>query len=132
MKVWNQAPLVRLIIPFLIGIVTAVYFPIQFNYILHVLSFLFVLIAAVVLIPKLNISYRRSYLFGLLVNTTLLIFGYQLTIYKTEKFSSNHFSNYINRPQLYHTRLEDSYIEKENSLKAILDILEVKKSNSWI
>lgn len=131
MKVWNQAPLVRLLIPFLLGTLFAVYLPLNISNILIYTSILFCLIAAIVLIPKFNISYRKSFWFGILINTSLFLFAYQLTLYKTQKFSISHFSNCNLENSIVHARLADSYIEKEKSLKIIIEVLAVKEKNDW-
>src|ERR1035437_10197608 len=93
MNIWNQAPFVRLILPFLAGIIIAIYLPFQFEYSVYIIAALVAIISLFVLIPRLNISYKKSWWFGLLVNSTLLLFSYQLTILKTEKFANNHFSD---------------------------------------
>ena len=131
MKVWNQAPLVRLLIPFLSGILFAVYLPFHFSNILFYVSIVFCVIAGIVLIPKLNISYRKSFWFGLLINFSFFVFAYQLTIYKTQKFSVSHFSNHCRGNSIVYARLADSYIEKEKSLKTIIEILAVKENDEW-
>lgn len=131
MKVWNQAPLVRLLIPFLLGILFAVYLPFHFSNILFYTSILFCVIAGVVLIPKLNVSYRKSFWFGLLINSSIFIFAYQLTLYKTQKFSASHFSYHCPGNSNVYVRLADSYIEKEKSLKIIIDVLAVKEFGIW-
>lgn len=131
MKVWNQAPLVRLIIPFLSGIICAVYCPFQSPLILSFLCLLLVLTAAIVLIPAFSVSYRRSYWFGFLITISLFLFAYQLTIYKTGKFSSDHYSKYTGKDQLVYARLSDPFIEKERSLKTVLHILAVNRDGIW-
>lgn len=131
MKVWNQAPLVRLLIPFLLGILFAVYLPFHFSNILFYAAIVFCIIAGIVLIPKFNISYRKSFWFGLLISISLFIFAYQLTIYKTQKFSASHFSNNCSGNSIVYARLADSYIEKEKSLKTIIEVLAIKEDNGW-
>jgi len=131
MKVWNQAPLVRLLLPFLVGIIIAVYFPVQLHAILVYASCLFVALAAIVLIPKFKIAYSRLFWFGLLLNVSLFIFGYQLTLFHTQKYSPNHFSNYCSENNIVYARLADSFIEKEKSLKAVVEVLAVRDGNEW-
>ena len=131
MKVWNQAPLVRLLVPFLIGIICAVYCPFHVKNILIYSSVLFAAVAAITLIPKFYITYRKSYWFGLLINLSLFIFAYQLTIYNTQKFSPSHFSNYIKGNDIVYARLADSYIEKEKSLKSVIEILFIENNGQW-
>ncbi|HLC82907.1 MAG TPA: ComEC/Rec2 family competence protein, partial [Bacteroidia bacterium] len=69
--------------------------------------------------------------FGLLINFSFFVFAYQLTIYKTQKFSVSHFSNHCRGNSIVYARLADSYIEKEKSLKTIIEILAVKENDEW-
>jgi len=131
MKVWNQAPLVRLLLPFLVGIIVAVYLPHHIDNILFYSAILFCISAAVVLVPKFNISYRKSFWFGCLINAALFIFAYQLTIYKTQKLSASHFSHSCSGNNTVYARMADSYIEKERSLKTILEMIAIKEGSGW-
>ncbi|MGZ4059285.1 MAG: ComEC/Rec2 family competence protein, partial [Bacteroidia bacterium] len=131
-KVWNQAPLIRLFLPFLIGIISAIYFPFLFEKALYLISALIVVVAAIVLIPELNISYRRSFWFGCIINSTIFLLAYQLTIYKTEKFSPNHFSKIHDSSHIFYAKLSDSFIEKDRSLKVVLEITSAKVKDKWV
>jgi competence protein ComEC len=132
MKIWNQAPIVRLLLPFLIGIIAAIYYPFQHSFIIYLLAVFIVVVAAIVLINRFYISYKKSYWFGFIVNGMLFLLAYQLTIYKTEKFSASYFSAIDHTSHLYYARLHDPFIEKEKSLKAVVDILAVKQGNKWM
>jgi len=131
MNLWNQAPFIRLILPFLAGILIAIYFPFPLEHSIYIILFLSAIIALLILIPKLNISYRKSWWFGLLVNTTLFIFSYQLTVFKTEKFATNHFSKFNDSTQFVYGKLSEPYLEKEKSLKAVVEVLAVKQGDKW-
>ncbi len=131
MNIWKQAPLVRLIIPFLAGILTAIYFPFQGEYFLPVIVAFAIIIASIVLIPKLNVSYRKSWWFGGLVSFTLFAAGCQLTILKTEKFRTDHFFRLTDGSAYVHARVAKSCVEKERSVKTVLEITEVKQGSQW-
>lgn len=131
MKIWNQAPLVRLLLPFLVGIVTAVYLPHHFYYLLVVSWIVFIAIAAIVLIPKFNLSYRHSFWFGGLTNILLFLFAYQLTLFKTERFATHHFSHYATSKNVVQARVCEETIRKEKSVKAILEIIAIKEEGGW-
>ena len=131
MNVWNQAPFVRLILPFIAGILIAVYFPYPFEYGILVIIALVSVIALIILIPRLNISYKKSWWFGLLVNSTLLLFSYQLTVSKTEILSPLHFSKFTDSTFYAHVRLNEPYLEKEKSLKVVVEVLSVKQGDKW-
>lgn len=128
---WNQAPLIRLILPFLLGIIFAVYLPIHFDYGIYIIGSFSFIILSIILIPKLNFSYRNSLWFGILINVILFLAAYQLTIIKTEKFSNNHFSKFTDSTEFIYARLNEPYLEKDKSLKVVLEILAVKQSGKW-
>lgn len=132
MKIWNQAPLVRLILPFIIGILSAVYLPFQIQNFGWIITPYLIFIMVIVLVPGYKISYRKSWLFGIAINILLFAFAYQLTIYKTAKFTSTHFSKFVNGRSFVYARLSQSAIEKERSLKMVMDVLAVKNDSGWV
>ncbi|MES2394746.1 MAG: ComEC/Rec2 family competence protein [Bacteroidota bacterium] len=131
MNLWNQAPFIRLLLPFLTGIITAVYFPFQLAYSLYIILIVAIIIGLLILVPKLTISYRNSWWFGLIVNSALFIFSYHLTILNTEKFAADHFSKTINSSHYVYSKLTEPYLEKEKSLKVVVEVLEVKHGEKW-
>lgn len=131
MNLWNRAPFIRLIIPFLAGITSAVFFPFKLEYGIYIIVVLSAIISLIILIPRLNISYKKSWWFGLIVNGTLFIFSYQLTISKTEKFTTNHFSKYTDSTNYAYGKITEPYLEKEKSLKAVVNILAIKYGDRW-
>lgn len=128
---WNQAPLVRLLIPFVLGILSAVFLDSPVQFAIPILCILAVLISIPVLIPKFNISYKRSRGFGLLVNVILFVFGYQLTMLKTEKYAGDHFSKVSDSSTFVYVRLSEPYLEKQRSLKVMAEVLAVKQNGQW-
>ncbi|MDF2436390.1 MAG: ComEC/Rec2-related protein [Bacteroidota bacterium] len=131
MSIWNQAPLVRLLFPFLAGILSAIYSPVQIdNYFLIILPYL-AIIVVFVFIPAFRITYKRSWIFGLLANVLLFATAYQLTIYKTEKFNDDHFQKRLDTEYVFHARIIQSPVEKERSYKMTAEILSVRTRNKW-
>lgn len=132
MNFWNQAPLVRLLFPFIAGILTAVYLPYHIeNYFLIILPYVAIL-AAIVFIPPFRITYKRSWIFGLITYLLLFLTGYQLTIYKTEKFNKHHFSKYVNGKSSVVGYVLQSPIEKDRTYKMVYEITGVKYKGEWV
>ena len=131
MKVWNQAPLIRLIIPFLCGIFSAVLFPFDLPVLVPMLCLFFIILSAIVLVPAFYISYRRSYWVGFLINASFFLFAYQLCIYKTDKFSRTHFYKPAEADQIVYARLDNAPVEKEKSMKTVIQVLAVKRGGAW-
>lgn len=131
MPIWNQAPLVRLFIPFLSGILTAVCYPCVITNLFSFSLFLLFIIFLIVLVPFFRISYRKSWWFGLLMNVTMFLFAYGLTIQQTEKFDSTHFSKWVQPKSIMYVRVIQPSIEKEKSLKLQVEVIAVKDSEKW-
>jgi competence protein ComEC len=131
MNIWNQAPLVRLILPFLAGILMAIYIPAHIdNFYLIILPYL-AIIAAFIYIPPFKITYKKSWIFGLIANLLLFAIAYQLTISKTEKFRKDHFMNFLSSSQMLNGRIIESPIEKERSYKMTFEATSVSVQNEW-
>jgi competence protein ComEC len=105
--------------------------PIQSSIVSYIIVAHFLIIAGLSFIPKIKISYKKSWWFGIIVTTFLFLSAYQLTIIKTEKFATTHFSNYANSTQYVHAKIAEPYLEKEKSLKVVVDILAVKCGDTW-
>jgi competence protein ComEC len=131
MKIWNQAPLVRLILPFIAGILTAVYLPLQVSNFAFIVAPYFAFVAGVIFIPSFKISYKRSWIFGGTINVLLFALAYQLTIGKTEKFSGSHFSKFVSGTTIAVAKLVQPPIEKERSYKMMAEISSVKTGTGW-
>jgi competence protein ComEC len=129
MKTWNAIPLLRVLIPFIAGILAAVWMPAVNNIFAVVLFFIFILILLFTFTRVWNSSYRSSWWFGIGINTAFFLTAYQLTISRTDQFSGQHFSNYVSDSPVVRVRIASSCVEKERSVKAIVECLEVKKND---
>ena len=130
MNIWSQIPFLRLLLPFLAGILTAVYSGLQcevFNYIIVSIFFLTILF---VFIKGLNVSYSSSWIFGILVFVIFFLSGFQLTNLHTGKYNTNHFSK-ISEPELIYAKCTEPYLEKEKSYKIVMQVLAERKNGTW-
>lgn len=131
MKIWNQAPLVRLIIPFIAGIIAAIVYTEQIQAVAQILVFLLSLIGAIVLAPKFKINYKHSWWFGSCVNAILFLIAFQLTIFKTDKLKPNHFSKFCTTDSYAIARIHEPPTVKTKSVKIIADIITIRTNDSW-
>lgn len=128
MKIWNTAPLIRLLFPFSTGIVTAVYCPYHNNLLLVLIFLLLVLTGIFTFTPLLSRSYQFTWLYGIGLNAFFLLIGYQLTNLKTDRFSVNHYSNHLDHSSIIYARVAAVPVEKEKSVKVLLECMCV---NGW-
>ncbi len=129
---WSSFPLVRLLLPFIAGIIFAIYLPFQWDYSIYIILLIASIVGLVTLVPKYNFSYKRTWWYGVMLTSMLFLCGYQFTILKTERFSPLHFSNYTkDSVQCVYARLIDPPIEKPKSMKVVMEILAIKHGNEW-
>lgn len=124
MKIWNTAPLVRLLLPFIAGIFTAVWLPVEKGpFFLPVFGILFISAIIFTFTASISRHYRTSWLYGLLINGLLFLMGHQLTILKTDQLAQTHFSKTLNRSDYVYARIASAVVEKEKSVKAMVEVL---------
>lgn len=130
MNFWQQAPYVRLLIPFLAGSISAIYIPYPKS---CALLLIIALIACTLisLILQLRFSYKYFWIFGITLNSILFLSAYQLTIFNTDTYSDKHYTKYSNSPQYALVQLTEPYQEKEKSLKITVQVNAVKQPDSW-
>jgi competence protein ComEC len=132
LKIWSQIPFLRVLIPFILGILFGIYFGFQNTILWYVLISLALVISFFFVYSKLFTRYRTSWVFGILINTLFIIFGFQLTVFNTGKFSSNHFSNYSDRSQFQLIKVYQQPVEKEKIFKLFAKVEKVKCNDKWI
>ncbi|MEO6902870.1 MAG: ComEC/Rec2 family competence protein [Bacteroidia bacterium] len=133
MNSWSQAPLIRLIFPFIAGILFAINTPLKPNeYFFIIICVLITVISCIVFIPKINRSYQKSWRFGILLNITFFLAAYQLTIDRTERLKPNHFLKFTDNAEYAFVRIKEFGKEKEKSISIIVDVLAINQSGKFI
>ncbi|MBT7480954.1 MAG: ComEC/Rec2 family competence protein [Flavobacteriales bacterium] len=116
MNDWNQLPLFRLIIPFILGVLTEIFFSIQFNFILIGVC----ISACMLLFSAWKNTFKWNFIFGA---STYLIF-YLLAILLTNTINplndKVHYSLFESK--YYEVKLLEDIVEKPNSIKAEVEV----------
>lgn len=131
MNIWNQIPFLRLLLPFLAGILTAVYSGLQIKFLAPVIIALFLLTAILVFLKSLHAYYKYSWAYGIIITALLFLCGFQITILNTDKFNEDHFSK-IQNAELFYAQTNETILEKTKSYKVSLNILAVRQNGRWI
>ena len=107
---WRKIPFVRLILPFLLGILMAIYMqsiPQMFAMMLLCLSF-----SSIFIFIYFKPSFRFKWLFGIPLSIVLFLMGYQLTYFKNELNYSTHFQNILKDDEHFIIGIVTDKIEK--------------------
>jgi competence protein ComEC len=118
---WREIPFVRLLLPFSVGILLAVYFERK----IPGLPFAFLgLIGLMVLSKKLRGLYRYRWMPGVLLNLALLILGYGITWQHNELNDDGHFSKKSPPEQgmILVGKIMEAPVQKANWMKLELGI----------
>jgi len=127
MTAWNKAPLIRPLISFITGILLALTIPYFCNN-----TYIFVFISVfIILILQLYFSYKYEWLLGLIINITLVLLGYQLTITHNEKLSPEHFLNFKSNSEYAYVHITQAPVKKDKSIKVIAEVRAIKRDNKW-
>jgi competence protein ComEC len=128
---WKIVPILRLFVPFLFGIILAIFLP---NNIAKFYLFLPVL-SCVLLFLILNKHtkevYKNRWWFGLTVNLFFLAAGYFIAIYNTPVFNPQHFSNISQNADLASVKLLEPFKDKLKSYKTLAEITALRENGKW-
>ncbi len=119
-------PVSRLIVPFILGIVTAVLIGVEI-----VIPF-WVFIAFIAGIIVLNRFYKvffhhyaLQWINGLLIGITIFLIGFRLTIDYNQSFLNSHFGQYLQESSVLLARVIEPPSEKENTYKVVASVKKV-------
>jgi len=132
MKIWQQYPFIRLLVPFIAGILAAMQIDVQINNSFFVLSVLLLGIHGwFTFFFKKKIAFTYRWIFGIPVNIFLFIAGYQLTILNTARFDRDNVSHFTDRKCELLVLITEPPVEKANSFKLIGEPLFLNDSVDW-
>lgn len=127
MTTWNKAPLIRPLISFITGILIALTIP-PIYYSTYIFAVAFV---CIILIVQLQFSYKYEWLRGLLINLTVILLGYQLTITNNEKVLPEHFLNYKSNSEYAYIHIIQAPVKKNKSIKVVAEVQAIQHHNKW-
>jgi len=124
-KFLHQTPFFRIVVPFIIGILFQINFPILNSILLYIIASLLFTIT-VFNIFKLTRNYSLNKLWGVLISLILLFSGMQLV-----NFKEHNKINFNKEEQTFIAIIIEQPKETEKSVKTILSINTIKDSLSW-
>jgi len=125
MQIWHPFPFFRLIIPFTIGILVALYVRLPFEpagFSIFIVGALLVILLVLVYYKK---TFRFRWLSGIIIYLFLIFLGYSSTTFRAEKNSPANISNLTFSPDFAVIRIIEPLTEKANSLKTIAELITI-------
>jgi competence protein ComEC len=130
--IWHRVPFMRLLLPFLGGIIFQIYLQSDIPFLTFTTVALFVFLLLFTYLRPLAISYRFRMVFGATLTLFLFCTGVLLVTLKTESRDNTQFSKVNDKEGYYYVRLHEPYLEKDRSLKVVMDVLGVHKEGKWM
>jgi len=121
MSFWNNHPGVRLVIPFLFGIIASIELGFNSPYTLFGL-FLVLLISGITFVFS---SFKNKVIIGVIYFLSIFTVAFLYTSFRTEKYAVNHFSNYHSESKFILATVADNLQPKQNSYKTTLKITQL-------
>lgn len=129
MHFWSQAPLVRLLLPLVAGIIASVYSGWRSPWIFAVPAALFV---ALILVTITRLPFRYRKIQGALIFAAIFFSGFALTNLKTGIYRSDHFINSIHKETTALVRLVSPQLEKERTIRFTAEVLAVQNKHGSV
>ncbi len=132
MKIWTRFPFVRLLLPLIAGILVFRVISLPSGMpVWHLALGCFVLLAILMLLSEKH-SFRYKWLFGLVLNTFLILLGFLLSMAGNQFDYSSHFSKFNQESKIvYSAYLTDPPAERENSYKFTLQVNRVSVNGKF-
>lgn len=130
MSIFASFPFVRLLFPFVMGIIIAIYANFNSHCWIYLSVLLVLLICAETFLFKLSSHYTLRYCSGILFALSLILLGIALTVLNNQLIAPNHFSK-VNA-ETYSGVIVESPIEKSKCYKVILKVDRIKSGVTWV
>lgn len=121
----NHYPLLRLLIPFIIGAISAVYYPFNQHYSIILFSIFFLSLIVLTSIKKINSNFNIRWIFGVHIYLLFFLLGNVLTLQKSNQ--NQHTLANLN-DQLVIGEIAEPPIKNEKTVKCVLTIKGTKNN----
>ncbi|MBI2966822.1 MAG: ComEC family competence protein [Bacteroidetes bacterium] len=134
MPFFAQIPLLRLLLPFIGGIIIFVFAPRFSNHtflITLLLCFSLALNFFLTFFSPVYTAYRYRWIYGACLNVTFFLAGYLLTYHSTEKYKPGHVSELPDGEYIFAGDLTSMPVMKTRSVKTEIRVFSMFTGNSW-
>lgn len=122
---WNKYPSIRLLIPFLSGILIYVYLPVKFSFPPFVIiNLILVLLCLGIWYKSIFPKYQHRNIFGIMLFVIFLFLGYNMAVLRNPIYKPNHINNHFTQSHKYIATITESVKYKNKYVKTIAQINE--------
>ncbi len=129
MKIWNLAPVLRLLIPFTGGIVLQLFYPFSFEILITCLLVSLSITCITFFLKSTLLQWKYRWITG--ASITMLFFSIGCIRSYTEKETNQPSHFQYHKGTFFLASVDEPLVEKNNSYKTVAKILAVKQNNVW-
>jgi competence protein ComEC len=128
---WQSAPFLRLLIPFVIGILSAYHFNITAGFLQKVAAYsIFILL--IFSLASITIKFKWMLVSGCAIHTLLFVFGATICNQQDLRKQNNFIGYHYNKNDSIIAIIQEPLIQKRKTWKVIANVLVVKHRGKWI
>jgi competence protein ComEC len=129
---WNQLPLLRILIPFIAGIFSALCFNFSPEFSFEIILFLFVLSGFLILYyKKILPKYRYRWVFGIFLNVLVFFFGVIMTNNHLAKTNLTEINKPENATDTVIATIIDPVNARENTFSTTIRLDAIRQNKKW-
>lgn len=128
---YGTVPMLRVLIPFCVGIVIQLFCDLRVEVLIPIGSFCFGISALYVYVKRFYQSYKFRWAYGVFLTIAVTAFGAVSVSFFTQNKRPDYFANGKYSPTGYIIKLTEPYHEKVKTLKAVGEIQFVRDTNSF-
>lgn len=130
MRAYSQVPVLRLLLPFSLGIVMGIFSAIPVKVVITTIALSFFLMLAYIVVRKLKRSFTYRYYFGVATFMFFTSAGFILIKLNTTWLEKYHYTQFA-KADAYVIRLSEPWHQKAKSVKAEGNVIAVHINNIW-
>jgi competence protein ComEC len=125
--IWKPSPFIRILVPFIVGILIQYYNPLGFMVIVTA-AIIVSLLFFVFLFTSLSFKFKYQWLQGLIINLLICLAGILLTFQKEIKNNTKWFGNLYTDSCALVLKITEPLAEKDNSFKTMASVSAINKN----
>ena len=128
---FKTAPFIRLILPFIVGILWAFYCNVSIPNV-QVLATVSMLVLLIFSLLSLVVKYKWQWLSGMAINGLILSMGAGLTHYQNLATHSNFIGHYLQQNPPIFIRIKEPLVQKSKTFKTVASAVAVFENGHWV
>ena len=132
MNSWRQFPLVRIILPFILGMAPGIFCEPWLKVPLSITGIIFFCLGFLVLFPANILTYSCRWISGILLFILIMMLSYRIMLIGKDNLRNDYYGNFKPVQNVCVAEIIEPVIRKERSTKVVVRVTFIKEDGKWI